>query len=214
MLRLLLELNQVAATTAKRLCNVLDAVSFEVVLFADRGTLHAGEDPVKATAAGAAEEKALQEAEHVSEMQRDDLYQRCCARVKTYRGVDGLIALHVAILVNSVVNLAECDTGDTASDEAKVNGVEAVEEVRGPANSATGRSRVDVVARSRQDIVESLLPVVHIVIVDRSTLGRSRRLNGCLSRSLSRSCNRSNWGISRSRHLDGRFWVSKEAVKV
>lgn len=188
MLRLLLELNQVAATTAKGLCNVLDAVSLEVVLFADRGTLHAGEDPVKATAAGAAEEKA--------------------------RGVDGLIAFHVAILVNSVVNLAECDTGDTASDEAKVNGVEAVEEVRGPANSATRGSRVDVIARSRQDIVEFLLPVVHIVVVDRSTLGRSRRLNGCLSRSLSRSCNRSNRGISRSRHLDGRFWVSKEAVKV
>lgn len=186
MLRLLLELNQVAATTAKGLCNVLDAVSLEVVLFADRGTLHAGEDPVKATAAGAAEEKA--------------------------RGVDGLIAFHVAILVDSVVNLAECDTGDTASDEAKVNGVEAVEEVRGPANSATRGSRVDVVARSRQDIVELLLPVVHIVVVDRSTLGRSRRLNGCLSRSLSRSCNRSNWGISRSRHLDGKFWVSKEVA--
>lgn len=190
MLRLLLELNQVAATTAKGLCNVLDAVSLEVVLFADRGTLHAGEDPVKATAAGAAEEKA--------------------------RGVDGLIAFHVAILVNSVVDLAECDAGDTASDEAKVNGVEAVEEVRGPANSATRGSRVDVVARSRQDIVESLLPVVHIVIVDRATLGRSRRLNGCLSRSqsrsLSRSCNRSNRGISRGRHLDGRFWVSKEVA--
>lgn len=143
---------------------------------------------------------------------RDGLQQLCSARGKTYRGVDGLIAFHVAILVDSVVNLAECDAGDTASDEAKVNGVEAVEEVGGPANGTTRGSRVDVVARSGQDIVEFLFPVIHIIVVDRATLGGSRRLNGCLFRSRSRSCNRSNRGISRSRHLDGKLWVSKEVV--
>jgi len=179
---LLLKLNQVAASAAEGLGNILNAVALEVVLFADRGTLHAGKDPVKTTAARAAEEKA--------------------------RGVDGLIALHVGILVDSVVSLAECDTRDTASDEAKVNGVEAVEQMRGPANSTGRGSRVDVIARSRQDIVESILPVIHIIIVDRSTLGRSRRLSGCLNR----GCNRSNRSLSGSRHLDGRFWVSKEVV--
>jgi hypothetical protein len=125
------------------------------------------------------------------------------------RGVDGLIALHVAILVDSVVSLAECDTGDTASDEAKVNGVEAVEKVCGPARSTSRGSRVDMLARSRQDIVEAILPMIHIVIIDGPTLGRSRGLNRCLSR----SCSRSNRGLSGSRHLDGGFWVSKRGCK-
>lgn len=111
-----------------------------------------------------------------------------------------------------MVSLAECDARDTASDEAKVNGVEALEEVRGPADSAGRRSRVDVLARSRQHIVESILPVMHIIVVDRAAFGRHRRLSGGLSRSRNRSCNRSNRSLGGNRHLDGGFWVSKRVV--
>jgi len=145
---LLLKLDQVAASAAEGLGKVLDAVTVEVVLFADRGTLHAAKDPMKTTAGRATEEKA--------------------------RGVDGLIAFHIAILVDPVMSLAESDTGDAASDEAKVNRVEAVEQMRGPSNGTWGRFGVNVISRSRQNIVDSFLPVVHIVVVDRATLGGSR----------------------------------------
>jgi hypothetical protein len=122
---------------------------------------------------------------------------------KTYGCVDGLIAVHVAVLVDPVVRLSKGDARNTASDEAKVDGVEAVKQVRSPAECASGRFRVDVLARSRQDIVEAILPVIHIVVVDRAALGRRRRLNRGWSRSSSRSRNRGSGSLSGSRHYDG-----------
>jgi len=139
-LRLLLQLDQIAASTAEGLGNVFNTVALKVVLFADGGALHAGKDPMETTAAGAAEEKT--------------------------RGVDRLIAFHIAILVDPVVSSAESNTRDTASDEAKVDGSEAIEQMCGPANSTGRRFGVDMLARSRQHIVETLLPVIHIAVVD------------------------------------------------
>jgi hypothetical protein len=51
----------------------------------------------------------------------------CNVEFNTYRSVDRLIAFHVSILVDSVVSLAESDTGYTASDEAEINRIETVE---------------------------------------------------------------------------------------
>jgi hypothetical protein len=68
LLSLLLKLNEVAASTAERLGNILNAVTLEIVLVADIGALHASEDPVKTTACRAAEEKALEETEQVSQV--------------------------------------------------------------------------------------------------------------------------------------------------
>lgn len=113
------------------------------------------------------------------------------------------------------MGLAKSDTRNTAGDEAKVDRVEAVKQVRGPTDSAGWGSRVDVLARTRQHIVESILPVVHISIADGTTSSsRRRRLHGGLSRGRGsiRSDSRSLVGSSHIDDDDG-FWVSKRVCK-
>ena len=99
----------------------------------------------------------------------------------TYRGVDGLVALHVAILAETVVSLAEGDTGDEARDQAGLKGVEAVEETAGPGGRALVRLGVDVLARLGEDGVETVLPVIHISLVNGTLRGATGRTSSGLS---------------------------------
>lgn len=64
------------------------------------------------------------------------------------------------------MGLAEGDTRDTAGDGTGVDGVEAAEEGRGPRLSVGGRLGVDMLAGAGKDIVEAVLPVLHVVVVN------------------------------------------------
>lgn len=70
---------------------------------------------------------------------------------------------------------------------------------------ASGRLGVDVLAGPRQDIVEMILPVVHISIVNGARLDRRRSLDRSLDGSLDGSSIRGriggNDGLSRRRHF-------------
>lgn len=50
----------------------------------------------------------------------------------TYRSVDRLVSLKFRVMVHTMEGLAKCNTWDAASDEAGVNGIEAVEETSEP----------------------------------------------------------------------------------
>jgi len=136
-------LNDGAAAAAAREGNVGKAATLEIVLLADLGTLQGQRDDGKTDAAGAAEEEA--------------------------RSVDGLIALEVPVLVETVVRLAESDAGDYASDQAGVDGVEASEEGRVPGAGGLGRLRVDDLAGLGHEIMEPLGPPLEVLLVDGTT---------------------------------------------
>jgi len=52
--------------------------------------------------------------------------------MKTYRGVDGLIALEAAILAKAMVCLAESDAGNAPGHQAGIDGAQASKETVGP----------------------------------------------------------------------------------
>lgn len=95
----------------------------------------------------------------------------------TNRGVDGLPALHAAILADAVMRLAKGDAGQAPCHQAGVDGVEAAKEGRAPGLGALGRLGVDVLAGFSQDLVEAVLPVLDIAVVDGAVarLGRGGR---------------------------------------
>jgi len=144
-LRFLLLLNQVAKSAAAGSGDIGDAGTLEVVLAADICTLHGFWDPVKTKAHGGKEEKA--------------------------RGVDWLITLHVAILAGTVMGLAESDAWNAVSDQASVNRREAGEKAVAPVLGVLWALGVDGLASVAQDMVEAFLPVVDIVVTDRTSIG-------------------------------------------
>ena len=105
-------------------------------------------------------------------------------RVAAYRGVDGLVAVHVGRLVKTMVGLAEGHAGNAVGDQAEVDGVKAAEEAVVPRLRALGRLGVDMLAGLGQDVVDPGLPVLHILIVDGAVvvgilgLGRSSHCDG------------------------------------
>ena len=122
-LDLLVLLNEGAASTAPSLGQVSKAASFEVVLFANHLALNSDGDAEASNAAGTAHQQALMS---VSE-DREGF-----GRLLTYGSVDWLVALEFSIMVHTVEGLAECDAWHAAGDQARVNGVEAVEESSEP----------------------------------------------------------------------------------
>jgi hypothetical protein len=137
---LLLLLDKIAATAAAGGGNVDQAAALEVVLLSDVGTLKGHGDPVKSEAAGSPEHQA--------------------------RSVDRLIALEGTVLSETVVGLAEGNARNAASDQAGVDRAEALEEAGVPRLGLGRRLLVDVLAGAGQDIVESVLPVLEVVVVD------------------------------------------------
>jgi hypothetical protein len=84
----------------------------------------------------------------------------------TYRGVDGLIAIEVTVLAETVMGLAKGDTGNTAGDQAGVDGGEAAKEGVVPGLGRLGRLGVDMLAGAGEDVVEAILPLVEVVVVN------------------------------------------------
>jgi hypothetical protein len=142
---LLIGLHQCAARAAERRQKILDAAALEVVLLANVLALHGSGNPVDTEAWGAAEEEA--------------------------RSVDGLVAIEITVLAQTVVSLAEGNARNAASDQACVDWGEAREEGWEPALSSLVGARVDVLARSGENIVEAVLPVIDILVIDGTALG-------------------------------------------
>ena len=88
----------------------------------------------------------------------------------TYGGVDRLISLETAVVLEPMVGLAKGDARKAVGQEAEVDGVEAVEETSSPWLGAGRRLGVDVLARLAQDLVHSLLPVLDILVIDRAVV--------------------------------------------
>jgi len=155
-LGLLVLLNEGAAATAAGEEDIGDAVSLEVVLFADVLALHGQRNKPETEAVDTTKKEA--------------------------RGVDRLIAVEVSVLAEAVMSLAEGNAGNEASHQAGVNRVEAVEETAGPAGRALMRLGVEMITGLGENSVEAGLPVIDIVLVNRATsrstsgLGRSLRL--------------------------------------
>lgn len=105
-------------------------------------------------------------------------------QVATYRSVDGLPALKVAILADTVMRLAKGDARKAVGNEAGINGVEAVEEAGVPALRGLRRLGVDDLTRARQDVVEAVLPVVEVLLIDGAVVVARPSLRGNGSGSL------------------------------
>lgn len=59
---------------------------------------------------------------------------------------------------------------NTASDSAKVDRVEAAEKAVLPRSRGLGRLRVDVLTRASENVIETVLPFVEVVVVDRTVV--------------------------------------------
>lgn len=81
------------------------------------------------------------------------------------------------------MGLAKGHTRDAAGDRAEADGAEAAKEAVLPRLRRLGRLGVDMLARTREDIIEAILPFVEVVMVDWAVV-----VSVCLS-----------WG----RHIDG-----------
>jgi len=136
-------LDQVAESTAAGGGNVGDAGSLEVVLVADVHSLHGFWHPVETEAHGGKEEKA--------------------------RGVDGLVALHVAVLAGSVVGFTKGDAWAAVGYQAGINGAAAAKEAVAPRLSTLWTLGVDSLSSIAQDLIEAVLPVIDIIIIDRTS---------------------------------------------
>jgi len=86
--------------------------------------------------------------------------------MKTYRGVDGLIALEVGILAETVMSLAEGDAGNAPGDQAEIDGLEAAEEGAVPRLGVLGRLGVENITGLGEDLVDADLPVLDIAVID------------------------------------------------
>lgn len=64
------------------------------------------------------------------------------------------------------MSLAEGNARNATGDQAGIDGVEALKETGVPRLGLGRRLLVDVLARAGQDIVESVLPVLEVVVVD------------------------------------------------
>jgi hypothetical protein len=85
---------------------------------------------------------------------------------KTYRGVDGLIASKVTALAKTVMSLAEGDARKAPGDQASVDGAAAAEEGVVPRLRSLRGLGVDVLAGTGDDIVDTVLPLVEVIVVD------------------------------------------------
>jgi len=147
---LLLLLGQVAKSAAPCLGQVGETVTLEVVLATNIGALHGLRDAVETDAGGGKEKQA--------------------------RGVDWLVSLKGAILAVTMMNLAEGHTWAAVGDEAGVNWVAAAKEGLAPFLGVHTALGVDDLAGIAKNVVESVLPVLDIVVVDWTRLGRVGRV--------------------------------------
>lgn len=85
---------------------------------------------------------------------------------QTYSGVDGLIALHLAVLTQPVVRLAKGDAWQAVRDQAQVDRAAAAEERVVPRLGRRGRGALDVVRGLGEHRVQALLPVLDVMVVD------------------------------------------------
>jgi hypothetical protein len=81
-----------------------------------------------------------------------------------YRCIDHIIALHVSILPQPVVRLAERDARQAASEKAQIRGRQAREETVRPGARCGRRSVVPFLVR--EGLVEAVLPVLDVGLVD------------------------------------------------
>jgi len=146
-LRFLLLLGQIAESAAAGEEDVSDTIALEVVFSANVGALHGLGDPVETDAGRGEEEEA--------------------------RGVDGLIALHVAILAVPVVGLAKGDAWAAVGHHAEVNGAAASKDGIPKVLGLGAGFAVDDLAGIAENVVEPVLPVLDIVVVDGASLGGS-----------------------------------------
>jgi hypothetical protein len=87
-------------------------------------------------------------------------------KVSTYGGVDGLISFQATILTKTVMGLAKGHAGNATCNSAEANRAEAAKEAVLPRLRRLGGLGVDVLAGTGQDIVETILPLVEVVMVD------------------------------------------------
>jgi len=144
-LGLLVLLDDGAEAAAAGEGNVGEAAALKVVLVADLGALHDEGDDGKANAGGTDEEKA--------------------------RGVDGLVALKVAVLVDAVVSLAKGNAGQAPGDQASVDWV-----VEGPNGVVPGLGAfrglgVDSLTRLGHEVAKALAPTSDVLLVDGAAAG-------------------------------------------
>lgn len=64
------------------------------------------------------------------------------------------------------MSLAKGDTRNTAGDQAGIDGGEAAKEGVVPGLGRLGRLGVDMLARTGEDVVEAVLPLVEVVVVN------------------------------------------------
>lgn len=93
----------------------------------------------------------------------------------TYRGVDRLVALHLAVLAQPVVRLAERDAWQAVGYETEVDRAAAPEQGAVPCLGRRGRGALDVLRGLGEHCVEALLPVLDIMVVDGPGGGLLRR---------------------------------------
>jgi len=142
---LLILLDDGAKTAAAREANVGDTAALKVVLAADFGTLHDQGDDGEANAGGTDKEKA--------------------------RGVDGLVSLEIAILVETVVSFAKGNAGQAPGNQAGVDWVVESEERIVEGLSTFRRLGVDNLTRLGEEVAKALAPTSHIPLINGTTAG-------------------------------------------
>lgn len=91
--------------------------------------------------------------------------------MSTYRSIDRFIALQAAVFPKTVMGLAKRHARDAASYSAKVNRAEAAEEAIMPRLGSLGmRLGVDVFTRTGENVIETVLPLVEVVVVNRTII--------------------------------------------
>jgi len=169
----LLLLDQVTESAAAGKGNIGDARSLEVILVTDVASLHGFWNPVKTNAHGGQEEQT--------------------------RSVDWLISFHGSILAGSVMDLSESYARAAVSETAGLNWGAASKEGVGELLSILWRLSVDSLTNVSESLVETIFPVVDIVIVDWARGLGSSNSWGMLS----------NWGVNWSSY---RSWGTSSRI--
>lgn len=99
--------------------------------------------------------------------------------VSTYRSVDRLVSIEIGVLSETVVRLTEGNARNAASDQASIDRGEAGPEGREPALGVIAGARLDVLTGPGKNFVETVLPVIDVLVVDGAAMAGLLLLGHC-----------------------------------
>lgn len=90
---------------------------------------------------------------------------------RTYRSINRFITLKVPTLSKSVMRLSKGHARNATCYSTKINRAETSKETVLPGLRCRGGLGVDVLLGTGEDIVETVLPLVQVIVVDGTAIG-------------------------------------------